>query len=53
MEGQLNPKKGDSVSILQEDTVGWLKNLNPGLLINKLLTDIGGFTEEEWKKKKN
>ncbi|KAF8950293.1 hypothetical protein BGZ52_003017 [Haplosporangium bisporale] len=37
----------------QDDVVGWLKNLDPGILINKLLTDIGGFTEQERKKKKH
>ncbi|KAF9274645.1 hypothetical protein BGZ74_004285 [Mortierella antarctica] len=37
----------------QCNVVGWLKNLDPRLLINKLLTDIGGFTMEERKKKKN
>ncbi|KAG0061272.1 hypothetical protein BGZ92_006520, partial [Podila epicladia] len=37
----------------QDDVVGWLKNLDPGLLINKLFTDIGGFTKEERKKKKH
>ncbi|KAG0014587.1 hypothetical protein BGZ82_001717, partial [Podila clonocystis] len=36
----------------QDDVIGWLKNLDPGLLINKLLTDIGGFTAEERKTKK-
>jgi hypothetical protein len=37
----------------QDDVIGWLKNLDPRLLINRLLTDIGGFTAEERKKKKH
>ncbi|KAG0285569.1 hypothetical protein BGZ98_005448, partial [Dissophora globulifera] len=35
------------------DVIDWLKSLDPGHLINKLLTDIGGFTEEERRKKKH
>ncbi|KAF9547673.1 hypothetical protein EC957_008030 [Mortierella hygrophila] len=31
----------------QEDVVSRLKNFDPGELINRLLTDIGGFTEDE------
>ncbi|KAF9319040.1 hypothetical protein BG006_003062 [Podila minutissima] len=37
----------------QADIVRWLKNLDPGFFINKLLTDIGGFTEKERKKRNN
>lgn len=37
----------------QEDIVRWHKNLDPGFFINKLLTNIGGFTEKERKKMKH
>jgi len=53
---QLQGYARQSVSVpnpCQDDVVGWLKDLDPGLLINKLLTDIGGFTAEEKKKKKH
>ncbi|KAK3820509.1 MAG: hypothetical protein J3R72DRAFT_502378 [Linnemannia gamsii] len=43
----------DASRIPQTDVVGWLKNIAPGELINRLLTDIGGFTEDERRKKKH
>ncbi|KAG0292900.1 hypothetical protein BGZ97_005482 [Linnemannia gamsii] len=43
----------DPTRIPQGDVVGWLKNLAPGELINRLLTDIGGFTEDKRRKRKN
>lgn len=47
------PSFTDPSRIPQEDAVGWLKNLDPGELINRLLTDIGGFTEDERRKRKD
>ncbi|KAG0251909.1 hypothetical protein BGZ95_006760, partial [Linnemannia exigua] len=43
----------DASRIPQADVVGWLKNIAPGELINRLLTDIGGFTEDERRRKKH
>ncbi|KAG0347646.1 hypothetical protein BGZ54_004853, partial [Gamsiella multidivaricata] len=43
----------ESGRVAQDDVVGWLKNLDPGELINRLLTDIGRFTKEERRKKKH
>jgi hypothetical protein len=47
------PSFTDPSRIPQEDVVGWLKDLAPGEQINKLLTDIGGFTEDERRKRRN
>lgn len=47
------PSFTDPSRIPQDDVVGWLKNLAPGELINRLLTDIGGFTEDERRKRKD
>ncbi|KAG9072050.1 hypothetical protein KI688_006272 [Linnemannia hyalina] len=47
------PSFTDPTRIPQKDVVGWLKNLDPGELINRLLTDIGRFTEDERRKRKD
>jgi len=40
-------------AISQIDVNNWLSRASPGVLINKLLTDIGGYSESERKKLKS
>lgn len=39
--------------VSQTDAIMWLGRVEPGFLINKFLTDIGGYTEDERKKRRN
>jgi hypothetical protein len=51
LDGFTDIHYADQVS--QADVADWLSGARPGELITKLLTDIGGYSEQEWRKLRN